>query len=362
LVQTLGGPGPHYLQGDSFGTAWGQRIVAIFPNLFDCGVFESFLVPGLWNFFDAPANLDQIMRSVLGYCRKDIWCNSHTGTGSDPEVMLTRFLNSDITTAYCFPYLNKTMYPQEIPWRQLFQQMMSVFFTGDRNALALIPVSVRILLEFYTATQPIPCTISANLMFSWWKFYESISASSRAPFDPCDISNPVLYNLFLSEGSLKPPSEEDIYNNIYSSLASPPVDIMLEGITLHQLWPLYTTPYNNAIPRTTKPLFYFNGDLDGSTPLANAVVYADQMTSYTFRLLPTVPHVGFLLSPVEGSPIPCGLDMISKFFLNKCTSVDDSCIQKLVPLDFPLTSNSTRNLSTLYFGTSDPWAILMNQR
>jgi len=363
LVKTLGGPGPHYIQGDSFGTAWGQRTVAMFPNLFNAGAFESFLVPNLWNFFDAPSNIDQIVRGVLGYCRKDLWCLSHTGMGSDPEVKFARFYNLDITTTACFPYLSNVVYPIEIPWRQLFQQMMSVFFSGDRNALALIPVAVRIFLSFSSDNDLIRCTNTANFILNWWKFYNQTTSFSsfrslRAPVDPCDISNPLLYNLFLSEGASNPPTIPTLYDELFSSLGSPPIDILYEGIDLAQVWPVYSTPYNNAIPRTKMPLFYFNGDLDASTPVANVAVYALEMTNYTFRILPMVNHVGFLSSPVVGSILPCGLDMITKFFMSKGMVVDDSCIKNLVPLDFQLMSNSTKILAAQYFGTPNPWVFL----
>jgi len=141
-------------------------------------------------------------------------------------------------------------------------------------------------------------------------------------------------------------------------LGSPPIDILYEGIDLAQVWPVYSTPYNNAIPRTKMPLFYFNGDLDASTPVANVAVYALEMTNYTFRILPMVNHVGFLSSPVVGSILPCGLDMITKFFMSKGMVVDDSCIKNLVPLDFQLTSNSTKILAAQYFGTPNPWVYL----
>lgn len=36
----------NYLQGDSFGTFWGQRYITMFPDDFDAVVMESFAVPG----------------------------------------------------------------------------------------------------------------------------------------------------------------------------------------------------------------------------------------------------------------------------------------------------------------------------
>jgi len=256
------------------------------------------------------------------------------------------------------------MYPASKTWNQLFQQMMSVFFSGDRNALALLPVTVRLLLDFSSSNDPTVCANTAKLIYHWWLLYNQTTSSFRhlpspgSPLDPCDISNPVLYNLFLSEGASNPPTLESLYDELESALASPPIELLLRGIELSELWPAYSTPYNNAIPRTNKPLFYFNGDVDGSTPVANAAVYAEEMTNYTYRILPTVPHVGFLSSPVVGSQLPCGLDMITKFFLSKGTTVDDSCIKNLVPLDFQLTSSATMSLASAIFGNSNPWVVL----
>lgn len=170
----------------------------------------------------------------------------------------------------------------------------------------------------------------------------------------------MLYNVFLSEGVQHPPppSLSALQSGARQQLFSVPPSILAQGRTLYDAWPLYPPDqYVHTYPNSSIPFLTFNGDFDISTPWPNAAyssLFYNKPNQH-LRLLPTCPHVGFLASPTTDSPVPCGIQLMTSFFLSGGSSFNDSCIAKIVPLDWAATSTATKALSKSLFGTEDPW-------
>mgnify|MGYP001047293703 CR=1 FL=1 len=364
LIDELGNE-PNYIQGNSFGTFWGQRYLSMYPQQVAGGVIESFDVPDRWNYFEAFNNIDWVGKRVLMYCSEDTFCNANAGNGRDPTAVMEDLLwRADEGTLPCIAKLPAQTMAPDGDWRMALETLFGSLTGAAREPYAFVPPLVRRLVR---------CDDDdVNAIIHLWK-QQFGGSSMRNPQplvgpkpgkmngrDSCTLSQVVLYNLFLSEGvqSPPPPSVTDMRAAFRLQLFTGPFSVMEHARGLYDAWPRYPLDkWAHHYPNTSIPILFFNGDLDISTPWANAAYSSLTYTRQGHRLLrlPQVPHVGLLTSPVQGSPVPCGLDMATQFLASGGTLVNTTCINFLLPLDWMATSATAKAFSLSLFGTDDPW-------
>jgi len=166
----------------------------------------------------------------------------------------------------------------------------------------------------------------------------------------------------MSEGiqNPPPPTFEALKDKLGRQMFGPPLSIVAHTRALYDAWPKYNwDSYVHKFPNISIPLLTFNGDLDISAPWANAaytsLVY-NKPQQHLYRF-PMIPHVALLTSPVFGSRVPCGLEIMTKWFLSGGKSVDSSCISNLKPLDWFASEAKSKEVSKQFFGTEDPWEL-----
>lgn len=136
LIEQLAEP-PTYLQGDSFGTWWGQTYLAIYPFQVDAVGIESFVVPDKSDFFKY--SLDWAGRRALTYCSNDPFCNAHAGQGEDPVAALEDITESVATKSLpCLQRLPQYLAPDG-DWPNTFRTLFGALpGSAVREANALI--------------------------------------------------------------------------------------------------------------------------------------------------------------------------------------------------------------------------------
>eukprot|EP01124_Arcella_intermedia_P016473 TRINITY_DN23088_c0_g1_i1.p1 TRINITY_DN23088_c0_g1~~TRINITY_DN23088_c0_g1_i1.p1 ORF type:complete len:376 (+),score=73.30 TRINITY_DN23088_c0_g1_i1:543-1670(+) len=356
LIETLGGPGPHYVQGDSFGTFWGQKYATIFPEQADAFVFESFVAMNRYSYFEAPQLVDWVGRQILNYCGLDPVCAGRVTKGTD-VVTTVEGIFRDIK-AGTFPCLSQL--PSEIApdndWYTAFQELFGHLLGTTRSQIPLTPAFVYRLQR---------CSAEDVKVIT---YFWNVSRVEPPPdftttASPCDISNVILYNMLWVEGinEVPPPSYEEIYQISRSSLFTPHISDFKHNRELYDAWPRYAPDkWNRKMPQTSKPILLVAGDVDLSTPYPqSASAYlsykeANPNTYISFVHLPTCPHVA-LLNSMTPSGIPCGLTVVTQFFQNGGQLKDDSCTKSINPVDWLFETPSSQNWSIHFFGVADGW-------
>jgi pimeloyl-ACP methyl ester carboxylesterase len=352
---------PMFLQGDSFGTAWAQRFAVMFPGRAQRVVAESFLSPSAYEYFNALLNVDWVGRRVLAKCAEHPFCAAHLGAGADVTWLWTQALGAAASGELpCTKRLPKEM-SVDGDWRAGLVDFVSTLISPLRDTYAFIPAAIARLIR---------CDDDdvAALEHMFYKFGNGggskrrdvdVRASTRGDEpDACAISQPILYNLFFSEEvTCSLPTAQELYAAHAVALFSAPVEIVLNSRVLYEAWPKYTPDrYWRHWPEPQQSTLYVNGDLDISTPLANAATVVAQ-TAHPLVILPNAPHVGFLQSPVANSSIPCGASIIANYLATG--HVNSACTAHIVPLDFALESEKSRDYSMAIFGVPNGWGNLL---
>jgi hypothetical protein len=60
-------------------------------------------------------------------------------------------------------------------------------------------------------------------------------------------------------------------------------------------------------------------------------------------------------SPMIDQEISCGWLLVISFILSPTFQPDRSCLEKISPIDFAGTTANSRELSRIFFGTTDMW-------
>ena len=352
----------HFIQADSFGTFWAQRFALTFPQRATRIVAESFDSPTAYEFFNALTNLDWVGRRVLSKCSVDVECSKRASfSGLDITWLWRQVLSAASKgTLPCIRSLPSEMAPNG-DWYAALVKLLGAFLGPDRSTYPFIPATI---------TRLIRCNSDdvAALQFLWRqqqqgeaRFLKRRSFGARAVEqdgrNACTISQVVLYNVFFEAGvRCVLPTEDQLQMQIQREqpMFSGPPELLVKARQLYDVWPLFDDARGERgrFPPAVQDMLYVNGDLDISTPLANAFSVA-RLTNHPLVVLPNAPHVAYLFSPVPFSAIPCGVSVIASYFASGAPNT--SCIPRIIPLDFALNSAVSRNLSRSFFGTQHAW-------
>ncbi len=354
LVAKHSSEGLNFVQGDSFGTFWGQRLITIYPELFDLILMESFSAPMRWALFEAPDNIQWAGQRVMEYCSQNASCGARLG-GMSPVSYVERVLKlAEEGKLPCNTKLPPMFGPD---YRLTYSRLLGMFMgLGMRDPFSYIP-AIAYRLGRCNANDVVALTNVYMYLFPGSSSQPPSSQQSSSA-DPCGISQVVLYNLFFTEGTpfTTVPSLSELTAHVNKLSYGVPSAIIAPQRVAFDSWPMYPLDkYALLTTTTTKPFLMFNGDIDISTPWDNVVTTTSFYNSSNMQLfrLPMVPHVGLFFSPLPGTKLTCGLEMALSFFLSNGTAVNTSCIENIVPLDF--LGGGERSMVKAVFGTEDLW-------
>ena len=332
-----------FIQGDSFGSFWGQRYLAIYPQQLTGAMIESFPAPNRWQYFQAADNIQWASTRLLEYCAEDAECQAHLGGGMDTDAFLAKIVElSRAGVAGCG--LGNKLGPNTTTQFQVLLGSIIGSAATYRPVLSYLPA---VLYRFARCDDTDAALLLSLIDKVGTKgegvhHHHGLTDSSTV----CDISQVALYNLFFSEGVDRTtvPSANELAHHLSKLLAQVPLSL-IEGMRMvYSHWPLYDyDQYHGVYSNTTRPVLFVNGDLDISCPWEQAAftqLYYPGSNHRLFRL-PTCPHVSFLNSPVDNSPVPCGLQLMAEFLqggYNNVTAMSGDCAAHIVPLDFMGTS------------------------
>jgi len=368
------------LQGDSFGTFWLQRFAVMYSQLkweekhhYQLGrsVAESFGVYGVFNYWNALENIDWVGSRILAKCSKDPFCANQLGYPNAPLGLdwgwTWRTMLNNVSGVECTQKLPSYMNPDN-DWRRALLTLVGGLISADRNTFPFVPATINRLLrcneEDIEALQHLFKWESGNLLTqkrnevmqqhlvenSGQK--KEVITRKTAERDPCAISQIILYNLFFTEGVTNVKSIATLEKEQDELLFSAPVDILVSTRKVFNYWPRYELDeFAKQSPADNLEVLYINGDLDISTPLAggSTITY---LTSHSLIVLNSAPHVAFLQSPVNNSPLPCGIQLIASYFNG---TLNENCLNHLLPLDWSLQSEKSKAYSMALFGTENGW-------
>jgi len=166
-------------------------------------------------------------------------------------------------------------------------------------------------------------------------------------------------NIGLSEMySIKsPPASEKYYIDQDKTLFFS-ADVTTADARVYPYWNKYDPTLSkgyNEYPTSQIPLLLLNGELDPQTSHAFFDHAKEHYTSSNkhFVSIPYAVHGTSVNSPVTGSSIPCGMTIMTNFFITG--KVDTKCLDSLEKIDFSGTTQATKDLSMQVFGSPNLW-------
>lgn len=331
IERTRHGQEEVYLYGVSYGTYWAQRYLQLFPDQADGVVLDSICPPGqcqlAWRFDE---QFNETGRMLLGECATRATCSERLG--DDPWGFLDR-LYQKLDQGHC----SQTGVSRD-GLRQLLGSML--MYVGLRD---YVPATL------YRLDRCEPEDVEAIELVG--SYVESV----------VDVSDPygsevLALHIGLSElVEDPPPSYDDTASHVESLFFS--LDVGLEFAALAEPWPRYPKDeYYGVFPDTKVPMLLLSGEFDPQTPPDVARPAAEHFVDehQTYVSVPWSAHTVLTQSPVDtiDSAETCGLLLIAQFLGAPAASLDTSCTERVVGIDFdglgPVASE-------ILFGQADAW-------
>ncbi|KAH3731662.1 alpha/beta hydrolase fold [Pelomyxa schiedti] len=348
---------PVYLYGVSYGTYWLQRYLQIYSSGVDrprAAILDGIVSPDKLKLLQYDFYVNLVGHELMAWCEADLFCNSAFKGVPPISVMAALFekLLNNATT--CFDQLSQPL-PPLFSSPSSIKQGLNVLlqqWLGSQTDRILIPPTIFRLTRCSTAD------ISA-LTYLMSTMYPLTPRRPRYAYE----DKPLAWNIIESEMlslELPPPTLEQIItgeSSLYFSGAS-----SVSARKWYDYWHPYTPDeYENKFPDVSGlPLLMLNGNLDPQTPL----FFAEEVYNHyagtptvTFEIVNAAVHCTIANSPVNNSDTPCGLQMLVSWLLSDTTSIDTTCMDHLLPIDWAGTSPDDQQLSFSKFGVYDMWQL-----
>lgn len=117
------------------------------------------------------------------------------------------------------------------------------------------------------------------------------------------------------------------------------------------------------------PMLLLNGDLDPQTPYWWAIDSAIQYGANNYNdkdryyyTIPTAPHFVMFDSPIVNTSSEydyenCAFIIMKSFINNGNWKPNTDCIKWIEPIDWKGSTNTSKQMAMIYFGTNDMWGI-----
>lgn len=328
---------PVFVYGVSYGSYWLHRYVQLFPKQVDGVVFDSIAAPGM-SLFRQDEDANEAARDFLGACAADTFCRSKLGP--DPWAKAVA-LFAKLKTGHC-----SAIAVPDAPTNVLLRRAFGSFLM-DPSMRAYLPAIV------HRADRCEPRDVAAlqKLMQNLTQQPGTVSEFMK------QWSWVLAHNVITSEFNESPPPTKALLQSIRDgAVASRDITEQLE-VQLGT-WPTYT-PGALAMQwaDSSMPMLFLQGGLDPATLLRKARVMKPHFTrpNQTWVELATATHTTLASSPYvneAGERRSCGTRLLMSFIEAPTMSLDVSCVQKVMPLDFTLQRPETNQA---LFGTTDAW-------
>lgn len=327
---------PVFLYGFSYGTLLASRLAQLAPLQVNGMILDGILPNNGISYFHYDQQFDGVGEEMAGLCAQDDFCQEKWG--DDPWASL-QDLKSKLADGHCHEL---EMSPSQL------SQLTARLLTGSPTREAVFAVLYRIN-RCDEADRSAVKHFFATLA-------EQQKEGAKA-WDPRTFSMPLLYNILFAEvvggGKLEIPSvaqteqacEDAVFCPGYSAAAR----------RLYDAWPHYQGDrfYGKDV-RFQVPVLAMNGVLDPQTPIHHAREMAKQLRGpgQTFVEMPYSPHMLWLNSAVKTKgELSCAGQLVKAFLVDPTGSLDESCVQDLVGLDF----RGDKAFNEQMFGVTDAW-------
>lgn len=345
--------------GVSYGTYLLQRYLALHGDQPDAVVLDSIAPAGATFYDQADRDLNDAARMIMEACGQDPGCSQRLAPiAPDPFASMGVILDRVDDGTLC-PALQASLDEplDRGEFRNLFGRM-----TEQVPLRALLPPTIYRLDRCNDGD-----VVALRNLIDPIFFPEAAAAGIAAPdprYLPADeaTGSSVLFDhLVLSELWGGTPLEE-LQRQSDQLFASLDTALLLGQVADAGIWPTYSDPRSNLHAATDRPVLMLNAELDGQTPLEDALrIRADLHgpTQY-FVTMPGAGHIVLLNSVLRGASGDrpednCGTLVMLSFLDDPTRPPDTSCRDDVQRLDFDAADPFNRTNSLENFGTEDMW-------
>jgi pimeloyl-ACP methyl ester carboxylesterase len=327
IARARQGDTPVYLYAVSYGTYLTQRYLQLFPAQANGVVLDSICSPGQCDLLlEFDRQFDRTAQEIFRYCDIDPTCSGKLSSNSWSHVTN---LSAALGQGHC-PQLGWT----STTLRQVLGMMVST--AGLRDYMPAV---------VYRAQR---CTSNDIAALGVFKAF-----ASQIDTEASSFSQALSMNITLSELSRRPlPTLDTIFQNVEGLYAA--IDAGPRRASAVSVWPAFERDrYFGDFADTVVPLLMLNGTLDPQTPLAVARPTGQHYrgASQHFVEIPYSPHTTLTQSLVDTAGSTCGADLVRQFLSNPTGTLNEDCLDLVLPLNFA----GIPEITQLLFGTDSPW-------
>ena len=402
----------HMMYGNSYGTYLAQRYMQLFPDGMDAVVLDGVCAMDLTKFVYYDQSTSAAGEAVMGLCAQDKTCLSQLGpvpTYASIEVQQSILANSlecldklDSSTHLSTTFLRNKVRGWLMSWddriligplykrllRCNAQDVKDLTFMLDAHPSKIYEAKQRraqILRPNLLATDSLSVAdhlspdfadpeLTALLSIKIDATAPPLPAGSKYPPPPTPTVYDLMQNSILQMNiggsemlmyKASPVSLEEVtyFAELlsYGSGGSPGASIM--QLLKDSKWPVYTPDPSLAskYPSTTRPVLLVTGTTDAQTGhfwQQRAAPHYSKPNQHVVSLPGAVHASAFPdTNPVakEGK-VDCGMQITANFFKSPTApSVDTSCVDNLLPIDFAGTTKRSQDVSLEVFNNSALW-------
>ncbi|KAH3746084.1 alpha/beta hydrolase fold [Pelomyxa schiedti] len=346
-----------HLYGISYGTLLLQRYLQIFNSSEDRPLsvtLDGIVSPIHTELITYDLQSNNVGRVLMARCDSDTFCSSAFDGTCAYQLMQEIFDALSAGEATCLDKLDQPLPPPYSENQRAGLEMLFSLLLENDVARVFVPVIVfrlnRCNEDDIAALNYLMKSTSAHL------------TARDTPLIPADnllLCINIVASEMLSFGTpadVKTLTEQSM-SFYFATFAPEQMRIWYEYWTRYPL-----DEYAQKLPNVDGlPLLMLNGNLDPATPLFWStdlwMHYYSSSPKAKFVLLDMACHGSLVYSPVTNSATPCGMQVLSSWLLGgyKTSTVDDTCLSYLAPIDWEGTNANTMDESMSLFGTTDMW-------
>ncbi|MBW2457008.1 MAG: alpha/beta fold hydrolase [Deltaproteobacteria bacterium] len=318
--------------GGSYGSYWAHRYLQVAPDQAD-GVTIEGIAPADATFISYDENGNRAAEDFFDLCAADTVCG--TKLGPDPWQRLGAALDS-LGQGHCASLgLN----------RRTFSLLLAyVLYYGPTNSVA--PALVYRLERCDSADR--------DAIVSAWNFHFGDSGV----WDIASYSMLLQHHITFSEMWDHPDFEGVDLAQYFADIRDTTYVAKNSGaykLALSHDWPTYADPaHDNLWATTNTPLLMLQGRVDPATTWVEAQKLESHFTAahQHFVVFAQAPHNVSTATPLSaGWDDHCGQNLFLAFLKDPTATLDLSCVDQVLPIDF----GGTTDLSQALLGTADFW-------
>eukprot|EP01083_Nonionella_stella_P076004 206893_1 len=359
------------IYGVSYGTYYLNQYLTLFPHQFDGAIFDSLCSADHCRFSEYDRIANDAGLQLLQKCNDNAFCAGQF------EDLGTNILDA---TKQIFDNPDSLTCAAKFKSRFRLLQQNMVNWLRSRDDIVLI---APFIYRLYRCNDADIKAINNYFLFGYGS--QSRSSSSQTPSsaktNPTLYKNIVLSELWYGDDPTNPGASKDALMDAakdYVFLNSPTIAGTRDW---WDFWNKYEPKHNlyNEYAVTPIPMLILAGDLDSRTGLKQALDAAEQYgaviddNAYNAqkRYLVTFPNTGHVVLAssmirnysdslsdpyIKDTFVTCGMYVVKSFMDESNAFIPDTqCIEWMKDIDWEGTTDATKDISNLKFGTTDVW-------